>query len=529
MSEHIEERDSAVSRLRAGSTPPLAGLLLLSLLLVYVAVVVRTAWVSDDAYITMRTVDNFLHGHGLRWNPAERVQSYTHPLWMFALAVVYVVLDDAYFSMLTLSFFFSIAAVAIVGFGVARSVAGGAMAISILLLSKGFTDYSTSGLENPLTHALLALFLWLYCTRAHNLDTLFWLAVVAGLAVLNRMDTLLLFAPALAWLWWRLPKLQGTLGIVVAFLPFIAWELFSLLYYGFLFPNTAFAKLNTGIPDSELLLQGFLYWLYSFNYDPITPVLILVGLCIPLFTRNWRLAPLSLGAALYVLYVTKVGGDFMGSRFFSAPLLCAAALLAQLPISLRQPAVVLAFAGVWVLGFMAPHPTLLSNASYGESDADRKEAIAPSGVADERAYYYQRTGLLKLQRNEPWPFVTTSRLNPPVNPSGIVVENNTGFMGYYGAKQRLHILDDYALCDPLMARLPVGPQWRIGHFRRPIPAGYEQTVATGENQIRDPDLAEYYDKLKLIISGPLFDQERLRTVIEMNLGRYDHLLSKYKK
>ena len=43
---------------------------------------VRTAWVGDDAYFTFRTIDNFVHGYGLRWNIAERVQAYTHPLWM---------------------------------------------------------------------------------------------------------------------------------------------------------------------------------------------------------------------------------------------------------------------------------------------------------------------------------------------------------------------------------------------------------------------------------------------------------------
>ncbi len=40
----------------------------------------KCAWVSDDAYITFRTVDNFVHGHGLRWNTGERVQAYTNPL-----------------------------------------------------------------------------------------------------------------------------------------------------------------------------------------------------------------------------------------------------------------------------------------------------------------------------------------------------------------------------------------------------------------------------------------------------------------
>jgi DNA-binding MarR family transcriptional regulator len=71
---------------RAGWRPrrPGAAALIAALALLFAAVVVRTAWVADDAFITFRTVHNALDGYGLRWNPAERVQTYTHPLWMLA-------------------------------------------------------------------------------------------------------------------------------------------------------------------------------------------------------------------------------------------------------------------------------------------------------------------------------------------------------------------------------------------------------------------------------------------------------------
>ena len=45
------------------------------LLILFTFIFLLNAWVCDDAYITFRTIDNFLHGHGLRWNVAERVQS----------------------------------------------------------------------------------------------------------------------------------------------------------------------------------------------------------------------------------------------------------------------------------------------------------------------------------------------------------------------------------------------------------------------------------------------------------------------
>jgi hypothetical protein len=40
---------------------------------VLLVLLLRTAWVSEDAYISFRVVSNFLSGYGLRWNIADRV------------------------------------------------------------------------------------------------------------------------------------------------------------------------------------------------------------------------------------------------------------------------------------------------------------------------------------------------------------------------------------------------------------------------------------------------------------------------
>jgi arabinofuranosyltransferase len=41
-------------------------------LLIYASMILRNAWLCDDAYISLRTVDNFVNGFGLTWNVAER-------------------------------------------------------------------------------------------------------------------------------------------------------------------------------------------------------------------------------------------------------------------------------------------------------------------------------------------------------------------------------------------------------------------------------------------------------------------------
>ena len=49
--------------------------------------VLITAWIGDDALITFRQVWNFIHGDGITFNIAERVQAFTHPLWFLILSL----------------------------------------------------------------------------------------------------------------------------------------------------------------------------------------------------------------------------------------------------------------------------------------------------------------------------------------------------------------------------------------------------------------------------------------------------------
>ena len=58
----------------------------------FVLILALTAWVQDDAWITFRTLDNALAGHGLSWNPPLRVQTFTHPLWLAVQTPAYLLL-----------------------------------------------------------------------------------------------------------------------------------------------------------------------------------------------------------------------------------------------------------------------------------------------------------------------------------------------------------------------------------------------------------------------------------------------------
>ncbi len=71
---------------RLVSTVVIAGLSCLVVL-----VVLMYAWVSEDAFITLRYVNNMLHGFGPVFNVGERVQGYTHPLWFLLLVVSFAI------------------------------------------------------------------------------------------------------------------------------------------------------------------------------------------------------------------------------------------------------------------------------------------------------------------------------------------------------------------------------------------------------------------------------------------------------
>ena len=83
------------------------------------------------------------------------------------------------------------------------------------------------------------------------------------------------------------------------------------------------------------------------------------------------------------------------------------------------------------------------------------------------------------------------------------------------------VIDEYALSDPLLARLPPKGFRMAGHFRRIVPDGYTQYRVTGSLERMDPDLRAYYEPLRLMITGPLFNWKRIRAIWDFNLGRYD--------
>ncbi|MEJ0046838.1 MAG: hypothetical protein WDN04_12535 [Rhodospirillales bacterium] len=118
------------------------------LLVVALVTVLRTAWLSDDALITVRCVLNTLHGYGPNFNIDERVQAYTHPLWFVLATMATALSGNPWFALLALSLAAAAIALRLLFFRIGGATSAGLIACCTVLLSKAYIDYSTSGAGN---------------------------------------------------------------------------------------------------------------------------------------------------------------------------------------------------------------------------------------------------------------------------------------------------------------------------------------------------------------------------------------------
>jgi arabinofuranosyltransferase len=419
--------------------------------------------------------------------------------------------------------------VGVIVFRAADSVESAVLALALLLLSKSFVDYSTSGLETPLTHLLLGTFGIVYLRGGRRVAALGALGLLSALAALNRLDVSLMLLPALVWAALRSPSHGRLRSLLPGIILLLLWEAFSIVYYGFPFPNTAYAKLQTGISRLELLEQGAVYFASLVGADPVTAVAILAGVAVPFSLRRYDLLPLTAGICLYLLYVLVIGGDYMLGRFFTGPLVLAAVMLGVVPLREHRRVWTVTLLAIVGLGLAPSGSPLYSDATYGSRNGGRP-VHKFHGVSDERAFYYPTTGLLRALQPGGWPdwpahhWALAGKAARSRGPH-VIFMRSVGLYGYH-AGPAVHVIDPLALGDALLARLPAeyDPNWLPGHFTRAIPAGYYETLATGVNVIEDKDLAAYYDKLSLVTRGPLLDPARLSAIWSLNTGRYAHLV-----
>lgn len=493
--------------------------------LAVVIAVFRLAWVSDDALITLRTALNITHNWGPGYNATEAVQAYTHPLWFLIWVGIGSATNQWILGILLTSIVFTAIAVALILWR-AQSIARVILITGFLLFSNAFVEYATSGLENPLAFAALALVgvLALQLTPTAHWTWGVWFGLAVAAVVLTRFDLALLILPTVLVALWLSRRNVKTIaiGAVAALAPLVIWFTWSQVTYSNWLPNTFEAKRNVNIPASELIIQGLRYLMVSFENDPVTLVGLIVGVGAGIALGNAVIRAGAIGVLLYLAYVVWIGGDFMAGRFLTAPLVVAMLLLAAVPLFARELSLIPAIGSVFFVGMMVLFAYLSGNTpvSLANPSSERWEVDQNlnAGVSDERGVYVANGRDLKglidnlslgfveppigafgdgTDLNRPLRELDQSAKLWPTSDGFFTLPSEThdmcGFLGTAGivVGPTVHLVDACALTDRYLAQREYTPAepfaWKPGHFQRAIPEGYLEAIQSGDpTKVVDP-------------------------------------------
>ncbi|MBN1900217.1 hypothetical protein JW926_02685 [Candidatus Sumerlaeota bacterium] len=231
----------------------------------------------DDFFITLRYADNIASGKGWVFNPGEKVLGTTSPLLTILAAILIKTGVEGILAVRILSSLFLLGTSlfcylyfrqkqqAMAGF------AAGLLIFLVLPLKQLW------GNEVPLCLFFLMGSLYFFDREKWTLS-----AVFQSLYALSRMEGLLFLVICSLILFWKKRKVVYpvlTSGVVIL----LPWFLFSVLYFGDLFPNTLYAKARQGarpdiwIPFSRGLFQTLSFIFMNISY-PLLSVFSLLGI-----------------------------------------------------------------------------------------------------------------------------------------------------------------------------------------------------------------------------------------------------------
>jgi hypothetical protein len=421
-------------------------------------------WASDDAYISFRYARNLARGHGLVFNPGERIEGYTDFLWTVLVAGLIRLGFAAGESAIVVNLLAFLALLATVWRLAERKSPPGSPtlpgAAALTAASYTVASFATSGLETvpaallvltaltaaeadrPVTAGLLAVL----ASLCHPDHLLFCLALGGALVVTARITTRSWRASAGVALRYAAP-------FVLLFVPYFAWRWH---YYGDPMPNTYYAK-SGGL---AYFSQGRVYLLLTFVAGGLWAAapLAAVGL--------WRLRGsvtgwfALLGLPLYLYYVAKIGGDFMLGRLY-VPVLPVFFVLAEVGLRtllVRPPR-------------LSAKVTALGLALLASVAALPLRAVSPGeifhGIADERTYtaldrfYPLRTGAAGYQVGH--------NLHAELKARGLSPKVAIFSIGMAGFYSDLPLYDLRGLTSRDVAHLPILSRGRPGHEKLASP------------------------------------------------------------
>jgi arabinofuranosyltransferase len=458
-----------------------SGTIIISASITYL--VSKSAWISEDAFITLRYVSNLLNGYGPVFNPGEYVQGYTHPLWFIILTTISFVFPDPILNSIYLGLVLTFSTLLILGFTffkISNKVlpALGLLVLTgfIFLLSDSWISFQTSGLENSLTHFLIATILAVATLPKRIYPG--WLVFLMGTLCLNRPDLLILVFPSIVYIMWtNYHDKQQLYYIFLAFLPILAWIVFAWFTYGDIIPNSAHAKVGIYTTYQDSVAQGLKYIKDWMKYETLAAGSTIFALIYVLAKRkSVFLSAFTFGVLMYGISIIWIGGGFMRGRLFT-PVFFSSITLCLLSAGIEMAKNENKFAWKSML------PLVLFGVLYWiqQIPSNPGATISKDGIVNERAYYpgyslayYTQNKTLKN------PYLDLSFADDLAsfteNCGPVTIHyRNPGTIGYLAGPE-VHIIDMLGLTDSYIANLPneylVDKYPRPGHPIKEIPTEY---------------------------------------------------------
>ena len=232
-------------------------------------------FIQDDAFISFRYAFNLVHGHGLTWNPGERVQGYTNLLWTLLMAIPLTMnCDPTVFSQIIGIFFIvgTLWATYKLSCIIFRSHFLAVFTILMLGTNYTFVAYATGGLETQMQTFFIVTGIFLGLLILVQYDSKYrvycaLLSFVFSLAILTRLDSMIAFLVLFPFLFWHIftrpysslnrKMVESALLVLPATVILGSWLIWNYSYYGDILPNTYYAKAT--LYSINIFKQGVLY------------------------------------------------------------------------------------------------------------------------------------------------------------------------------------------------------------------------------------------------------------------------------
>ncbi len=310
-------------------------LILIFIFSVFLILCFKISFLSDDAFISYRYAKNFINGEGLVFNSGERVEGYTNFLWVMFSAVFIKSGIDPLRGARIISIL-SAFLVLVITFLIAKEVfkiSGliSYLGVTMLALNPGFVLWTYSGMETIFFTLLVTagIFFTLLFLGNNKNRYLIYSSVLFSLSALTRPEGVYFFFLNSLFLlisFWSNRSKERFLGLagrlllpVVIFLVIYgSYFIWRFSYYGYIFPNTFYAK--TGFDNQ--ILRG-LYYCFKFYRESMAMGLLLI---FPVYLiikerRNKKIIYVLFIILGYLLYVILIGGDNLLVQRFIVPVM----------------------------------------------------------------------------------------------------------------------------------------------------------------------------------------------------------------